>query len=67
MALSRERVLHIGPIFIKQLATRAAFPFLLTQQRGERSPEVAEERLECATMHRVDKAVFALEPIDQLR
>lgn len=34
MALSRERVLHIVPIFLNQLATRSAFSFLLTQQLG---------------------------------
>ena len=34
MASSRERVHHIGLVFLHQLATRSAFSFLFTQQLG---------------------------------
>ena len=67
MALGRESVLHIVPVFLNQLATRSASSFLFTQQRGEGSPEVAEQRVQRAHMDRFGKAAFAFEPIDQLR
>ena len=52
MALGRESVLHRVPVFLNQLATRSASSFLLTQQRGEGSPEVAEQRVQRAHMDR---------------
>src|SRR5262249_18526285 len=65
MALGRERVLHIIPVFFNQLATRSAPSFLFAEQRGEGSPEVDKQSSQRASMDGFGKTAFAFEPIDQ--
>ena len=65
MALGRERVLHIIPVFFNQLATRSAPSFLFAEQLGEGSPEVDKQSIQRASMDGFGKAAFAFEPIDQ--
>src|SRR6266581_7358962 len=65
MALGRERVLHIIPVFFNQLATRSAPSFLFAEQLGEGSPEVDKPSSQRASMDGFGKAAFAFEPMDQ--
>jgi len=67
MALGRESVLHIIPVFLNQLATRSAPSFLLTQQLGEGSPEVDTQSVQRTNMEGFGKAACAFEPSDQFR
>jgi len=67
MALGRESGLPIIPVFLNQLAPRLAPSFLFTQQLGEGSPEVDNQRVQRTKMEGFGKAAFAFEPIDQFR